>query len=99
MCLAGPNQGMPCTVNLDCTPSICTGRCQNRFCVTDEQCGPGDVCNISATDFGPISETGVPVDCATVGSGNFSGTQLRGVVNFFGSSVGDIVTQVNADCE
>jgi hypothetical protein len=50
-------------------------------------------------NFGPVESTGVPAECSQLGSGSFSGTQLRGVVTFFASSIGDIVTQVNADCQ
>jgi hypothetical protein len=90
---------MTCAVASDCPGGTCDGRCQAVFCVTDEQCGEGDVCEISAStmDLGPVESTGVPAECAALGSGSFSGTQLRGVVNFFASAVGDIVTQVNVD--
>jgi hypothetical protein len=98
MCAGGVNQGMTCAVNADCPGSVCVGRCQAVFCVTDEQCGDGDVCQVTANDLGPVEATGVPAECDMLGSGSFSGTHLRGVVNFFGSTVGDIVTQVNADC-
>jgi hypothetical protein len=103
-CAAGPNAGMTCAMTSDCPGSFCRGTCQPLFCVTDAQCADGDVCNITVrtsppNDFGPVESTGVPAECSQLGSGSFSGTQLRGVVTFFASSIGDIVTQVNADCE
>jgi hypothetical protein len=99
MCAGGTNNGNTCEANVDCPGGSCQGTCQQSFCVTNEQCSAGeDVCNITANNFGPVSSTGVSADCAALGSGSFSGTHLRGVVNFFGSTIGDIVTQVNADC-
>jgi hypothetical protein len=100
MCVGGTNNGNTCEANVDCPGGSCQGTCQQSFCVTDEQCAEGDECVLSAMtrDFGPVTSMGTSADCAALGSGSFSGTHLRGVVNFFGSSIGDIVTQVNADC-
>ena len=68
-------------------------------CVEDAECEiflPGDTC---VDAFGPFAETGHGIECAALtATGRAKGLQLRGVVSFFGSSIGDIATRVNADC-
>jgi hypothetical protein len=47
----------------------------------------------------PASGTGAAIECSALTSGSLSGLKLRGVVNFFGSSLGDIATLFAADCQ
>jgi hypothetical protein len=54
--------------------------------------------NNGTAAFGPFEETGSPITCEALDTGT-SGLKMRGVVSFFGSSIGDLATQVNVDCE
>lgn len=54
--------------------------------------------NNGTVTLGPFEETGSPITCETLDTGT-SGLKLRGVVSFFGSAIGDLLSQVNVDCE
>ncbi len=47
----------------------------------------------------PAASHGAPIACAPLTSGSLSGLKLRGVVNFFGSALGDLATLFAADCQ
>ena len=47
----------------------------------------------------PASGTGAPIECAALTGGSLGGLKLRGVVNFFGSALGDIASLFAADCQ
>jgi hypothetical protein len=47
---------------------------------------------------GPAELRGAPVSCENIQAGNLTGLKIRGVVNFFGSALGDIATTLAADC-
>jgi len=48
---------------------------------------------------GPLEAEGDPISCDSFKSGDLTGLKVRGVVNFFGSALGDIVTGLYADCQ
>jgi hypothetical protein len=47
----------------------------------------------------PASGAGAAIQCPALTSGSLGGLKLRGVVNFFGSALGDIASQFAADCQ
>jgi hypothetical protein len=47
---------------------------------------------------GPLEAQGSPTSCDNLKADNLTGLKVRGVVNFFGSALGDIVTGLYADC-
>ncbi len=49
--------------------------------------------------LGPETQQGVGVQCSQIDTQSLSGMQGRGVVVFFGSSLGDILTQLRVDCQ
>ena len=48
---------------------------------------------------GPVSSTGVPLECATLQGGDATGLEFNGSVNFFGSTLGDIVVELVSICK
>ncbi len=59
--------------------------------------GGGPPCMLPAG--GPVFNTGNPVPCANYDAGPLTGIKGVGVVNFFGSALGDIVTELFAVCK
>ena len=47
----------------------------------------------------PASGTGAAIQCSALTSNDLTGLKLRGVVNFFGSALGDIASLFAADCQ
>jgi hypothetical protein len=47
----------------------------------------------------PASSSGAPIACSALTEGALSGLKARGVVNFFGSALGDLATLFAGDCE
>ncbi len=106
--LHNANNGKHCSIDTT-SPCESDSDCLNFFCSTSfascastADCPAGDICvtqNHCTDAFGPFAETGRGIECAALtATGRAKGLQLRGVVSFFGSSIGDIVTRVNADC-
>jgi hypothetical protein len=48
---------------------------------------------------GPAMSQGAPIACSQLYEGTTSDLRIRGAVNFLGSSIGDLVTQVFMDCQ
>ncbi|MEO8601790.1 MAG: hypothetical protein ABI629_04345 [bacterium] len=48
---------------------------------------------------GALEISGEPISCENFRAGNLTGLKVRGVVNFFGSALGDIATGLSADCQ
>lgn len=107
--LHNANNAMHCSVDIsspcgpglpECLTNVCSPESFSP-CESAEDCPQGETCLIQSCieAFGPFVETGHGIECAALtGTGRAKGLQLRGVVSFFGSAIGDIVTQVNADC-
>lgn len=83
------------TVLLSANGLICSG--SQAICSTDEDCPEGETCGTGM--IGPDMATGNPGTCEGIASGSFSGVGLRGYVNFFGSTIGDLVTKNSVDCQ
>jgi hypothetical protein len=47
----------------------------------------------------PATSAGAPIMCEPLTAGSLSGLKVRGVVNFFGSALGDIASLFAADCQ
>lgn len=47
----------------------------------------------------PASNTGTRRTCAAINAGNTSGLKMRGVTNFFGSTLGDLAVELFSDCQ
>src|SRR5262249_8081015 len=67
-------------------------------CTAGEQCDcdPGDTCDFNV--FHKVA-TGAPVTCDQLRDTGVTGLHTEGVVDFFGSDLGDILTQVSTNCE
>jgi hypothetical protein len=55
--------------------------------------------NFGSNTLGPFADTGAPIACTTIDSSTTTGLQTRGVVNFFGSALGDLATELFAQCQ
>lgn len=53
----------------------------------------------SSVPSSPTSDTGSRLACSTIGGGTTSGLQLRGVANFFGSTIGDLAVELFSNCQ
>lgn len=62
--------------------------------ITDANFVPGS----TVPSAGPSALRGTPVTCESYANGDLTGLKIRGVVNFFGSALGDIATTLAADC-
>lgn len=65
------------------------------LCTTNDDCDPGDTCGTNKFEK---SLTGAPLTCDQLRE-SVTGLHVEGVVNFFGSDLGDILTQVSTVCE
>lgn len=63
--------------------------------VNNANFGAGDTLPVA----GPLTASGEPISCDEFRAGTLTGLQIRGVVNFFGSALGDIVTGQSANCQ
>lgn len=94
----------PCGTDEDCPEGQeCKDTPRGRVCggsaadCTSSPCPDGQTCGTAR--IGPVNDTGAPADCSAAAEGSFSGTSLRGYVNFFGSTIGDLVTKNSIDCQ
>jgi hypothetical protein len=47
----------------------------------------------------PASNTGTRLACSTIAADDTTGLKVRGVANFFGSTLGDLAVELFADCQ
>ena len=55
--------------------------------------------NVPTAQLGPVINQGTPLACSILAGGSSSGMKLRGAVNFFGSSIGDVLIGLLFDCK
>lgn len=86
--------GSPCTS----PPTINLG----TLCLpltTDTASGVVTNANGGTGKIGPNSSTGTPFQCGSLQESVTSGGKLTGVVNFFGSTLGDLVVTISSVCQ
>lgn len=84
------------------TSASCSGPGMDSECrpPTCPDCAPDETC-VPATlpASGPFTVDGAQIACSDLQSSNLSALKLRGVVNFFGSALGDIVSVLSSNCQ
>jgi hypothetical protein len=75
-------------------PAACMGGSNaGNSCRSPAECPDG------SCEPAPTVVTGAPEDCASLMTGHATSQQMRGVANFFGSALGDLVSVTITKCE
>ena len=75
-------------------PSACVGGANDG-----KKCSSAGNCPDGTCEAAPTVLTGVPEECSGLMTGKATSLQLRGAVNFFGSSLGDLISAQFTNCE
>ncbi len=91
---AAPCDGQDVTIDVGslCIPQTTS---MTQTLITNANGGAGTVPG-SGT---PASASGAPITCGQFAAGQLTGLQIRGVANFFGSTLGDIASVVYGQCQ